>query len=234
MMYFNEKRMDNILQSAEVVIFDMNGLIIDDEPVHMQAVNHVLSDFNIRIDDSFWINECVGYKPQDVFTKAFACNGLNKEISELKEIVKKKDVVYENLITNNLSDKVREGALDIIDYVSINEKKQIALATSNTRKAMEIIIGTDGLNLFDKFDFIICGDQVIESKPNPEIFLKVRDFFKNANNFLVFEDSVPGVISAKRAEAICIAVPSICTNGQDFSEADIVASSLRPDARVIN
>lgn len=63
---------------------------------------------------------------------------------------------------------VRPGILGIIKYIKEKTNKYLALATSTTKKGHRIILKS--LNLLDKFDFIISGEEVKNSKPNNEMF----------------------------------------------------------------
>jgi beta-phosphoglucomutase-like phosphatase (HAD superfamily) len=107
------------------------------------------------------------------------------------------------------------------------------LATSTTRTGATIILGKNGLNIFNSFDIVITGDEVKRAKPDPEIYNSVRSQLGDALTYLVFEDSPSGVASARGAGMSCIAVPNRFTANQNFTEADLVITSLDHDAAVL-
>ncbi len=83
------------------------------------------------------------------------------------------------------------------------------------------------LNLFGFFDAVVTFDDVSQSKPSPEIFLKVLHLLDvGAAQALVLEDSHNGILAARRAGIRAVAVPNPVTDGQDFSGAEEVLSSL--------
>jgi len=222
--YFRDPELEKILTAAEVVVFDMNGLIVDDEPIQLQAVNEVLQPYQIQLNETDWIQKCVGRSPLEYFQKMLVGSVWNLE--KWQALCEAKELAYEKLIGQLVVDLVRPGFLDFFRYLTQSPKYKIALATSTARRGMEIILGENGLNLFSHFDFTVCGDDVQRAKPDPEIYLNVRQFFSTKKRFLVFEDSAFGVESAILAGCECVAVPNIFTQQQDLSKATILISNF--------
>lgn len=83
-----------------------------------------------------------------------------------------------------------------------------AVATTTRRELTEERLKRVGV--YDRFDYVLCGDEVINRKPDPEIYLSVlKKMDTDARNALVLEDSVVGVEAAYRAGIDCIQVPDI-------------------------
>jgi len=217
MSYFQDPELAKHLATAEVIIFDMNGLIVDDEPIQLQAVNEVLFPHGIQLSSQQWINQCVGRRPLEYFQEMLT--GENWTTAKLQALCDDKELAYEKLIQAHVKALVRPGFLDFFNDLVKSPHHQIALATSTARQGMETILGKKGLNLMTKFDFMICGDEVSRAKPDPEIYLKARDAFPTKKHFLVFEDSAFGVQSAVASGCQCIAVPNDFTKNQDLSLA---------------
>lgn len=234
-MCFINPKLEKIFNAAELIIFDMNGLIIDDEGIQFKAFNKVLKNYNLKISENFWIDKCVGHKEVENFLKIFSLKNIHKDPIEIKRLIKEEKQVYEKLVQPQVKKIVRKGVLEIIKYIKNKTNKKIALATSSTKQGCNIVLGSKGLNIKDKFDFIISGDQIKKSKPNPEIYFKVRKHFNiKASKCLVFEDSFPGVNAAKNAKMFCFAIPSKYTRNQDFSRADFVISDLSKKAKILS
>lgn len=70
-MYFTETKLENVFNSARVIIFNMNGLIIDDEKIKLKVFNTILRNYGFQITLDYWINKCVGHKEAAGFKKIF-------------------------------------------------------------------------------------------------------------------------------------------------------------------
>ena len=231
-MYFNNVQLSSLLSDSDVVIFDMNGLIIDDEPIQLNATNSVLKKYNISLTEKDWLEKCVGRKPL-----IFLSNLINEKYIpdiELNSIILLKDKEYENLMIDQIAKLTRPGFLEFLEYLKTKTKTKIALATSTTNSGTKLILGERGLNIIDSFDYIICGDDLKNSKPDPEIYLKVVDYFGKDLNYLVFEDTYFGIVSATNAGLKVIAVPNKFTINQNFDQAEYIIDSFCKESRIIN
>ena len=107
-----------------------------------------------------------------------------------------------------------------------NEGKHLSLASSSGRKLIDIF--TQQTNIAHYFEVIMSGDDVQYSKPNPEIFLKVAQWYHlPATQFTVIEDSTNGVKAAKSANMQCVGFQNPLSGGQDLSQADSVIHSMQ-------
>ena len=107
-----------------------------------------------------------------------------------------------------------------------NEGKHLSLASSSGRKLIDIF--TQQTNIAHYFEVVMSGDDVQYSKPNPEIFLKVAQWYHlSAIQFTVIEDSTNGVKAAKSANMQCIGFKNPLSGGQDLSQADSVIHSMQ-------
>jgi len=232
-MYFTEPKIDELLNTASVVVFDMNGTIIDDELIQLQAVNIALSPFHYKIDEVYWGENCVGRRAEEFITTFFE-KKLNAPLPQLKRIIESKEQAYETLLRKNLPSILQKGAIDLLKHLNNHpNKKKLALATSSSRNNVDILLSVNSFTSKSSFDLIICGDNLAKAKPDPEIYLKVRNFFKEESSFLVFEDSGFGVLAAKLAGLRCIAIPNRFTVHQNFVIADLVISDLSRHAHII-
>ena len=95
------------------------------------------------------------------------------------------------------------------------KKLKIALATSTERKRTEMLLTLSGTKKY--FDIIICGDEIVNGKPDPEIFLKTSQKVNCLpENCIVLEDSKNGIIAAYRAGMLPVMVPDIIEPGKEI------------------
>jgi len=102
---------------------------------------------------------------------------------------------------------LKEGLLELLEY---NKKKQLkmALATSTERDRTELMINLSDTGKY--FDLIVCGNEIINGKPDPEIFLETAKRLNcRPENCIVLEDSKNGIIAAYKAGMLPIMVPDI-------------------------
>ncbi len=220
------KKILDLISWAEVIVFDMNGLIVDDEPIQLEAVNQVIEPFREPLSESQWKLQCVGRKPVEYLKELLPASEF--PMNKLQLLAEEKERVYGAKISSKVKDLVRPGFLDFFNEIVEWDDVKVALATSTTREGVRIILGESGLNLESQFDFIICGDEVSQAKPNPEIYRKVQSTFSQDSNFLVFEDSAFGLQSAVASGSQCIVVPNDFTIEQCFDSASLIIPDFTP------
>ena len=228
--YFTDAELQTELDRASLVVFDLNGLIIDDERVQFESVNHALEPIDISITETYWIERCVGKRADEYF------HGILKEhvreaSSDISSLVSAKNKHYHNAVARCIDELVRPGVRELIEYLSDVNPKQLALCTSAHPAEIETILGEGGLDLKHFFSCIVSGSDVDKCKPDPEIYREVSARSGcSPLDCLVFEDSGLGVQSAAGAGMTCIAVPNRYTVCQDFTHAVRIIDSLRKNA----
>lgn len=233
MHYFTESILDEMLANAVVVIFDMNGLIVDDEAIQLAATNMVLQQYNIAVSERYWIQECVGHKAGEFLPRIMQEHKIETTKHSILEMINEKDKNYQRLVEKQLTTLVRPGILELIEYIFKNASQSLAISTSASTEEVSIIL--DGLQISSKFDLIICGDEVQNGKPHPEIYVSVSDkMHVKPADCLVFEDTSIGIQSAANAGMICCAVPNQYTQNQDFSNAHVVLDNVTPHAKILS
>ena len=123
-----------------------------------------------------------------------------------KKIVKEVGEVLNNMIEAD-GVPVKDGLYDLLDCLEEMKIKK-ALATSTARKRAEMLLGK--AKVINRFDCIVCGDEVGKGKPDPEIFLKTAEKSLAApGSCAVLEDSENGITAACRAGMMPLMVPDI-------------------------
>ena len=112
--------------------------------------------------------------------------------------------------------KIKKGAENILRFLKEKEVK-IALASSNNR--YEINLYLEKTNLLKYFEYIISGEDIKESKPNPEIFNKVINYFNvKPSETIILEDSFNGIRAAHSSGAKGIMIPDILEPNEEMKE----------------
>ena len=210
-------------RKPRAVIFDMDGVILDSEPVQLEAVNQILARYDIH-----WTQEVfrhhIGLRSVDFFKNLKKLYPLREPIDELSASHKE---TYCKLIQEKIDQhKIQEnkGLTPLLKQLK-DAGFQIGLATSSSRREVEII--TQGLNIDKFFETFTCGEDVVEGKPAPEIFLKTaKALGLDPGQCVVIEDSPIGLQAAVQAGMRCIAIPTPSTHDGDFSRAHLKLSSL--------
>ena len=206
------------MANIEAVIFDLDGLIVDSEPIQWRAMNIALQPLGIQITESEWI-EMVGRKTIDNLKSLKKKHGFEKSLTEIEEA---KNEAYRKIIMTEL--KPMPG---LTHALNVCGKRQLRMAVASSSVHTDIEVILQSLGLLDEFEVIISGDQVEEGKPHPEIFLgAARLLGIEPAHCLALEDTTYGVAAAKAAGMYCIAVPNRFTANQGFDQADLVLDSL--------
>lgn len=179
------------MKKVESVIFDMDGVLFDTESIYLKVWKNVFKKY--------------GYKmTKDIYSQVIATGRENvkkvflREFGEelpIEKMYVEKDLALKEEIEKNVY--IKEGAVEILTHLKSKNYK-VALATSSDRERMNKQLEKASIRKY--FDEIVCKDEVENTKPNPEIYLKVADKLNvNPKNCLVIEDSLAGVKAAYKA-----------------------------------
>ncbi len=200
-------------------IFDMDGVIIDSEPMHNATLAKVMKEYGIDTDEKY-VYTLSGLNISAMFAKVKKDKGLSVPIDEIVDIYNHKILSYAQ--GNNL------GAIGGINELLSDLKEHgipTAVASSSPIEFIEANISNLGLN--DYFQFLLSGNEVTNGKPAPDIYLAAA---KRLNvlpqDCVVLEDSHNGVKAAKSAGMTCIGFQNPNSGIQDISMADMVIDNI--------
>ena len=199
------------------VIFDLDGLLADSEPLHCRAYQDVLLANGAVLSETEYVDHWV--RTGKGIVDWLGSHGLALDPQEIR---KQKSQRYLELIATSLHPM--EGAVDLLE--SLHGNKRLALASSSYPDAVEGVLKV--LEIARYFCVVVSGLDVTSVKPAPDIFLAAADRAgATPSECIVLEDAEKGVIAAFRAGIPCIAVPNAFTCHHDFSKASRVFSSLK-------
>ena len=182
------------------VIFDMDGLIIDSEPLWYEAAQETLKVFNVSISEEAY-NTTTGLRTPEFLEHWFRIFDIDKI-----HLAKTETDILERLIYKiNTKGNMMQGVVHAINVFSdLNFK--IGLASSSPFGVIHAVL--DKLQLTHHFSAIASAEHLDYGKPHPQVFLDcARSLQSDPASCICIEDSFNGLIAAKAAKMKCIIVP---------------------------
>ena len=207
--------------NIKAIIFDMDGVLVDSEPIHEKAEIETCREFGIEVPKSEWDN-FRGKKLEDIFSYASQKYGTGQELIE--DMIKRKIETYLTYVLREM--QIVPGVYDFLERLKNDNRYEYALTTSGRKIQQEKIL--EKFNLTDFFQIMITADDVTNGKPHPEPYvITVSRLNMQPEKCLVIEDSDNGILSAKAAG--CQACGITTTFSRDSLEsvgADMVVADF--------
>jgi HAD superfamily hydrolase (TIGR01509 family) len=210
------------------IIFDFNGVLVDDEPVHLGLFQRVLREEGISLTAEDYYARYLGMDDRGCFKAAYQEHGRKLDEPSLAELIRRKARYYREAIEAGIL--VFPGVKQLIPTLS--SRFPLAVASGALRSEIDAIL--EGLGLRKYFRALVSAEDVSEGKPNPEIFIKALGSLNQQkivatpiqrSECLVVEDSKEGILGARCAGMKCLAVAN-SHPVEELREADAVVSSL--------
>jgi HAD superfamily hydrolase (TIGR01509 family) len=188
------------MKTIKMIFFDMDGCLIDSEIVYVYAWLELFQELNIPIE----LDEIMNWRGKN---NRLINERINEFVGDMDETLNLRKIrderFYVKLYNNEV--ELKPYAKDVLDYLD-SKNIPYALVTSTIKeKASKVLTH---FNLYHRFKFIFFGDDVVDSKPNPEIYLKaVSQSGLNKHEILVFEDSRNGIEACNNAGLDVVYVP---------------------------
>lgn len=201
------------------IIFDMDGVLVDSEPIHMEILNEVLEKLNVTISQEYYFS-LVGMGGLLIWEKLKKDYNLNDSPDDLFKSHKE---YFFNVIETKELPPVN-GVKKLLDQLR-KEDYFISLGSSSPIKLINHSINKIGIENY--FDHLVSSEHVKKGKPFPDIFLKIAEMYTiEPENFTVIEDSHNGVLAAKAAGMKCIGYKNPNSGNQDLSKADLIIDNF--------
>jgi beta-phosphoglucomutase len=198
-----QKEILNLIDTSDAIIFDMDGVIAQTEPLKGLAYTSVfLHNFDITLpkNDTSWRGKSEKEVIQYWFKKFNITDYITNDINKL---IKMKRSMYKDLLNSDALKSV-PGVIEFIKLLR-QKNKMIGLATGSNKEEQKRIF--ELLSLNNAFDNILTNTDVSQPKPNPEIYLRMAQLLQTTpDKCLVFEDSPSGVKSCQSAQMNVIGV----------------------------
>lgn len=207
------------------LIFDFNGVIVDDEPLHARAVQRVLKEENVELSLPEYYDRYLPFDDYNCLLNILRDRQEPCDEARIRDLVARKASHYFREVRENIP--ALDGSIGFIR--SLPRELPVVIASGAARREIEFLL--DQLHLCDRFLKIIASGDVANSKPHPEAFLKAFELLKDRldglkrNEVVVFEDSYLGVQAARRTQLKCVAL-STSYSRERLAAADLVVDSL--------
>lgn len=198
--YYSKKEGIDVMFDA--VLFDMDGLMLDTEPITIKAKVEEGNKIGLAITEEM-VKETIGMSQffVDKYFKSLFGEKYNHEYFKKKRL----EYLFKYMEENGLP--LKSGLIELLDFLTFNNIK-IAIVTSSTKEVINQYKKYG--NVFDYFSLIVTGDEVKEGKPSPDVYLYASSKIGvDPSKCLVLEDSKNGIISASKANMIVCMIPDL-------------------------
>ncbi len=203
---------------TKLFVFDMDGVIVDSEPMHLRSKQELLAKLNMKTDRDLF--SFIG-KPTEDFWRQMLVD--NNRSGNVEEIIEMQDAMIVGYIKEQ-GLKPISGILEIIELCKAKNIKT-AVASSSNRSLVYGVL--EYFDLVKHMEVIVTGNDVSNKKPNPEIYLKaIEQCHCSPQESVALEDSKSGVTAAKAAGMLTIGYRNENSGNQDLSLADYIVDDI--------
>ena len=204
----------------EAVIFDMDGVIIDSEPLYFQIQEELFNDLGFTVSNSEY-DTFIGAGMKLMWERLCSKHNIQFTVAEL--IIMNNEVIY-NSFNNSDSLQTIDGFISFLTLIKTMGMKT-AVASSTSKKIINVILSK--LGIIDEFDIIVSSEEVFKGKPEPEIFIEAAKRLNiDPGKCIVIEDSTNGVKAAVKAGMKCIGFSNKNSGDQDLTLANAIVENF--------
>jgi HAD superfamily hydrolase (TIGR01509 family) len=204
----------------KTVLFDMDGVIVDTEPVHHYAYEQHFKQLNIDVSEEMYAS-FTGNSTKNIYERLKTTFNLTQEVADL---VNTKRQLFNEAFEKKEDLQLLEGVLDLIQELH-GKGMQLVLASSSANVTIQMIFNRFGLEPY--FTHKVSGEDFPQSKPNPAIFLEAARLAQTpVEECIVIEDSTNGIKASHSAGIYCVGYRSVNSKLQDYSLANKVISDF--------
>jgi len=206
---------------TRAILFDFNGVIIDDEPQHYEALTATLAEYGIPLDREAYYREYLGFDDRECFRFTFEHHGRPTDAETLSEAIERKARHYAVAIRRSMT--LVPGAAEFVRAAAADG---LALAVVSGALRREIDLVLDAAGLRPHFGVVIAAEDVSACKPDPQGYTRARKALGlEPGHCVVVEDSLPGLAAARAAGLRC-AVLTTSHSADTLGAADAVWPDL--------
>jgi HAD superfamily hydrolase (TIGR01509 family) len=210
------------------IIFDFNGVILNDEPLHFQSMLDTVAELGIRITEEEYYREYLPLDDSACLEAICRNHGAQMDNRERSRLLDLKSLNYRRLLRDQYP--LFPGAADLVRAAS----RSYPLALASGARRDEILSTLQATDLLNCFKVIAGAEDFARGKPHPESYLFALERLNDAQNgsshrilpaeCLVIEDSVGGVKGARAAGMVCVAVAHTYPSESLRSASHVVSS----------
>ncbi len=199
------------------ILFDFNGVIIDDEPEHCDALIATLAEYGHELDRDTYYREYLGFDDRECFRFSFERAGQPLDDGALAGAIERKHEHYRRAVQSSM--RLVPGAREFIEGAAL-DGYELAIVSGALRREIELILEQAGLRPY--FDEIVAAEDVSACKPDPQGYRRACEImgFK-PDRCVVVEDSRPGLDAAHAAGMRCVMITT-SHDAEALAGADLV------------
>ncbi len=190
--------------TLKAVLFDFNGVIVNDEPIHEKIIDQLMLDENLQLKRGEFREICLGRSDRACITELLKRRGRYLTETYLDRLLQRKAEAYQAQIDTLEKLPIYPGLAEFIDKIRAAGLK-MAVVSGAMRSDIELVLDRAGLAA--NFELIVAGDDLTASKPAPDGYLlavellnqKYPGFNLRAIECLALEDTFAGIEAAKKA-----------------------------------
>ncbi len=205
----------------QTAIFDMDGVIVDTEPVHRYAYFKQFEELNIEVTEAMYTS-FTGFSTRNTFQTLKEQFQLEHEVEDL---IQRKRSIFNDAFDTKEDLELLEGVRTLIEDLHQNGI-QLILASSASKVTIDRVFSRFGLH--DFFTHVVSGEDFPKSKPHPAIFEHAASLsVAPKESCIVIEDSTNGVKAAKAAGIFCVGYISEHSKDQNLADADVIINHFK-------
>lgn len=199
------------MMNVKCLIFDMDGLMFDSEVIAEMAYKKAVQEFGYEISNEIYY-QLLGRNKADAHIIIKELMGEEYPAHEIHKLAH--EFKYAHIQEHGLP--MKKGLMELLEFAK-QKGILMAVASSSDKSIIEWYLKLGGIETY--FDYIISGEQVVHSKPNPEIFLRVcRELGVTPKEALVLEDSKNGIMAAVNGNIPVICIPDILDHEDEVTK----------------
>jgi HAD superfamily hydrolase (TIGR01509 family) len=194
---------------VSAILFDFNGVIIDDEPQHCEALIATLAEYGYPLHREAYYRDYLGFDDRECFRFTFARDGEPADGDRIAAAIERKNEHYLRAIRSEM--QLVPGAADFV-AAAAGEGHRLAIVSGALRREIELVLDLAGLR--PHFAAIVAAEDVSACKPDPQGFNRAREALGTPpGGCVVIEDSLPGLAAARGAGLRCAMLAT--SHGED-------------------
>jgi HAD superfamily hydrolase (TIGR01509 family) len=202
----------------KAILMDFNGVIINDEPLQMQAYQDILAKEDIGLtEDEYYL--CLGMDDKTFIEAAYKRSGKTPESNKVLEIMQAKTNRWREIVAGGIP--LFDGIENFVRKMA--QEFELGIVSMARREEIEFIL--DRTNLADSFSAIVSAEDVTVCKPDPQCYrtgFRLIDAARTRRDHLpithgeclVIEDSPQGIMAARNADLMALGVTNTVTEGE--------------------
>ena len=219
------------IQNKKLFIFDLDGTLVDTAPDFKNSINYMLNEINESEVSLIEIRNWVGYGARELIRRTVVDKNIPHDEKRIEEMLK----IFLLHYTHNIDDDsvLFNNVINVLEFLKNNGIK-LAVCTNKMERLSNILL--EKLNVLHMFDYLVGGDSLSKSKPDPFPLLNICDKLNiETSDSIMIGDSVTDLNAGKGAGMPVVLVSYGYTDNKDiYNEADLVINDFSQLKELVN